>query len=554
MNKELTAKEIALLFNDNMDNDFAISKVFDVLEFDCSVRKYIDPAKLESSIKNFNAQKNVDNLVPIIELIQNAKKSVGVDEKGFLVAVKQYILDHLSENISVEQIAGTFYISYYYLCHLFKEHVKKSLNLFRTHKRLEKAAKLLLETEQKITDIATACGFDNVSYFSESFLKHLKETPTDFRKKYHDLVILDTYELEDILLAMKMPRTSFLESVKEIGDGLGVEYVKVHNPGEEFGLFLHEAAIIEFNGVLYASWYNCKDTELVGYTPIVERRSYDNGKTWTDAQIVCEDKSQKILYCPPVYGISDGKLYMFVNQMVAADYMHSLDLYVLNQDTDKFDLVWSKPIPFKLNTNLIKLPNGKLLLPGRIGEFDGFPVTPAVMISDSGKIDGEWRVVSVAKDGVLPDGESLIYPETTVSCCEDTLYMFNRNDCRRVPLVYISKDYGETWSEVYAHDIPYVSSKIYAGELNDDRHYLIANILDEERSKLVLYLTSDKDLKFTNSLTLIDCAKGGDIKKCHYPCAIEKDKKLYIIATAEYITEESKTRGAVLFTVDLENI
>jgi len=70
----------------------------------------------------------------------------------------------------------------------------------------------------------------------------------------------------------------------------------------------------------------------------------------------------------------------------------------------------------------------------------------------------------------------------------------------------------------------------------------------------VLYLTSGKDLKFTKSLTLIDCTKGGDIKKCHYPCAIEKDNKLYIIATAEYITEKSKTRGAVLFTVDLESI
>ena len=40
------------------------------------------------------------------------------------------------------------------------------------------------------------------------------------------------------------------------------------------------------------------------------KRSLDGGKTWSDMEIIAGDKSEKILYCPPVYGICDGKLYI----------------------------------------------------------------------------------------------------------------------------------------------------------------------------------------------------------------------------------------------------
>ena len=62
--------------------------------------------------------------------------------------------------------------------------------------------------------------------------------------------------------------------------------------------------------------------------------SDDGGKTWSELRIVCEDPSGKILYCPPVYAIDGDRLYMFVNQMAAPDHIHSLDLYVLNPETD----------------------------------------------------------------------------------------------------------------------------------------------------------------------------------------------------------------------------
>lgn len=359
--------------------------------------------------------------------------------------------------------------------------------------------------------------------------------------------IHEFYTNDDILMVTQMECLSFLnKDIEKITQN--VESIPVCIPNNHFK-FLHETAIIEYRGVLYASWYHCQDKELQGYTPICGKRSYDGGKTWSDLEIICEDKSEKILYCPPAYGICDDRLYMFVNQMVAADHMHSLDLYILNNENFKFELVWSRPIPFKLNTNVVKLPNGKLMLPGRIAELDGFPNTPAVLISDSGKIDSQWRLVKIMENGNLFDGTKLVHPEISVICAKEILYMFCRNDKRKVPLVYISNDYGETWSHTYAHDIPYVSTKLYCGTLIDGRHYMICNTDKLNRSKLSIYFTNDQSLKFSKQLVLFDTDNYPGWGAMHYPAACEYDGYLYIIATKGY---DNATRGAELFKVNIK--
>ena len=140
---------------------------------------------------------------------------------------------------------------------------------------------------------------------------------------------------------------------------------EVHYPTSEYR-FLHEAAIISFKGVLYTSWYNCHTTELRGRTPIRGRRSSDGGRTWSDVEVIADDNTAGILWCPPVYGIYDDRLWMFMNEMTSADHIHALDLFVLDEETGKFTPVWSLPVPFKLNTNVVTLSDGRLMLPGRV--------------------------------------------------------------------------------------------------------------------------------------------------------------------------------------------
>ena len=328
-----------------------------------------------------------------------------------------------------------------------------------------------------------------------------------------------------------------------------VKIVNVHIPEGEYQ-FLHEAAIIEYHEVLFASWYSNFKTELNGRTPICERRSYDGGKTWSDIKIIADDGSERIIYCPPVYGICDDKLYMLINEMVKADHIHALDLFVLDEESDRFVKLWSRPIPFKLNTNVVTLNNGKLMLPGRIAEIDGFPNTPAVLISDSGKIDAEWRLVKIAENGKLPDGEEYVHPECSSVVLENIVYMFCRNDNRHVPIMYISEDNGETWSEPMAINIPFIHSKIYSGTLSDGRNYVVGNVLNIDRTKLAIYFSEKGSMHFNDAILLTDGAisEFPDAKAWHYPCAVESNGELKIICSLSY---ENDSRGAALITVPI---
>jgi len=49
--------------------------------------------------------------------------------------------------------------------------------------KLRKAARLLLESNQPVSDIAFLSGFQNSKHFSTAFKKQFGKTPTDYRTK-----------------------------------------------------------------------------------------------------------------------------------------------------------------------------------------------------------------------------------------------------------------------------------------------------------------------------------------------------------------------------------
>ena len=360
----------------------------------------------------------------------------------------------------------------------------------------------------------------------------------------------DFYSKEDQTLEAMLKPVRFLDGldVGRLSAPDGVSVFEVHRPDDEYG-FLHEAAIIEYHGVLFASWYTCPLSELHGVTPVRGRRSRDGGRTWSDVEVIDTDESGKILFCPPVYGICDDRLFMLINEMVAPDHIHALNLYVFDEADDCFKKLWSRPIPFKLNTNVYALPNGKLMLPGRIAELDGFPNTPAVLISDSGKIDAPWRLVRIQPDGGLPDGSKLVHPELSAIVDGERVIMFSRDDERKVPLVYLSDDCAEHWSGPFSHDIPFSNSKIYSGTLTDGRHYVVGNLYPD-RSRLAILFTRPGETVFSSGMMLQDgpSAALGYGEKWHYPVACEAAGRLYVIYT---VTIREPRRGAVVSVIPL---
>ena len=49
--------------------------------------------------------------------------------------------------------------------------------------RIRQAARLLCHTEERISNIASRCGFQDMSYFTKSFREQLGCTPTEYRRR-----------------------------------------------------------------------------------------------------------------------------------------------------------------------------------------------------------------------------------------------------------------------------------------------------------------------------------------------------------------------------------
>ena len=84
----------------------------------------------------------------------------------------------------MEEIANYIGLNRSYFGVIFKELTGMSFTAYLVNYRLELSAKQLLETDQKIIDIAANCGFNNHSYFTRAFLKKYGLTPGKYRQTF----------------------------------------------------------------------------------------------------------------------------------------------------------------------------------------------------------------------------------------------------------------------------------------------------------------------------------------------------------------------------------
>lgn len=96
-------------------------------------------------------------------------------------AVLDYLNEHLTEDLSVDDIAGHFYVSRYYLMHSFKEQTGYTIGGYLSAKRLL-FAKELISSGLPMTEVCYLCGFRNYSTFSRAYKKSFGESPRDYRQ------------------------------------------------------------------------------------------------------------------------------------------------------------------------------------------------------------------------------------------------------------------------------------------------------------------------------------------------------------------------------------
>ena len=97
------------------------------------------------------------------------------------------IIKYINENYesinNIDEIAAHFYMSRYYLCHLFNKNLGVGLIAYLNTIKIRRACELLEGGQASITEIATSCGFNSSSYFCKVFKEEKGISPSEYRKK-----------------------------------------------------------------------------------------------------------------------------------------------------------------------------------------------------------------------------------------------------------------------------------------------------------------------------------------------------------------------------------
>lgn len=97
-----------------------------------------------------------------------------------------FIHTHYAEKITLQEIASNASLSAREAQRCFQRILHQSPSEYLISYRLNHAKKMLLETNDSITEIAFLCGFSDASYFSKIFRKKSGFTPMEYRKKIFD--------------------------------------------------------------------------------------------------------------------------------------------------------------------------------------------------------------------------------------------------------------------------------------------------------------------------------------------------------------------------------
>ncbi|MCR5792476.1 MAG: AraC family transcriptional regulator [Lachnospiraceae bacterium] len=113
----------------------------------------------------------------------SSAKEVKSTTNTYVQKAIEYITNNYSYPITVEDIAKYVGISRSHLFRCFQTTMGESPKEYLTSYRIKQACYLLRHSNLSITAIANSLGFDNSLYFSKSFHKITKMTPTNYRKE-----------------------------------------------------------------------------------------------------------------------------------------------------------------------------------------------------------------------------------------------------------------------------------------------------------------------------------------------------------------------------------
>ncbi|QHW33542.1 AraC family transcriptional regulator [Paenibacillus rhizovicinus] len=123
----------------------------------------------------------------LLLLIRNDEKRVLADHEDFdrarLRGVLDYVEEHLTDRIQVEEVSKLANMSYYYFVKFFKKAIGMSFTEFVNYRKIKWAERILLTKDLSISEVGDRIGMPNMAHFYKMFKKYNDCSPKQFQKK-----------------------------------------------------------------------------------------------------------------------------------------------------------------------------------------------------------------------------------------------------------------------------------------------------------------------------------------------------------------------------------
>ncbi|MBL9210075.1 MAG: helix-turn-helix domain-containing protein [Opitutaceae bacterium] len=106
-------------------------------------------------------------------------------EPPAVAKARAYIAEHISEPLSLDQVARAANMSAFYFCKVFKAGTGLTLTHYIARARIERTKQLLLNANTRISEAAYEAGFQSLSQFNRVFRRIAGESPTAYREHLH---------------------------------------------------------------------------------------------------------------------------------------------------------------------------------------------------------------------------------------------------------------------------------------------------------------------------------------------------------------------------------
>ncbi|MBB3069285.1 AraC-like DNA-binding protein [Paenibacillus baekrokdamisoli] len=123
----------------------------------------------------------------LLLLIRNDSKKMLAEHDDFdrarLRGVLDFVEEHLTDRIPVEEVCKLANMSYYYFVKFFKKAIGLSFTEYVNYRKIKWAERILLTKDLSVSEVGERIGMPNMAHFYKMFKKYNDCSPKQFQKK-----------------------------------------------------------------------------------------------------------------------------------------------------------------------------------------------------------------------------------------------------------------------------------------------------------------------------------------------------------------------------------